>query len=1360
MQTKTPKDSEGSEESRPIPQKMASPTSPEAPPQLLPDMTSLLDVATDGLYITDASGRLLAANDLFARMIGEVAQNSETDIPPGRWTPPSSLSVYDWNGQWSPEEIQEELAKNLSLPAGGIRVFETIHKRRDGSIFPVEVSVRQLDTPDGPILLHFVRDITRRREAISALNRFSRYDAIRREATFRAFSATSLPEFMEDLCRICTREEKEILLAFICRPDENGVFEFLASAGRTGFLEGSRIVLNPSLPQGQGPTAICYREGRPVFNAPLADVAWEAPWKERAIRFKLRSLSTLPIFLNDHPWGVLALGHGDPKPVDPPLANLLTELAETVSRGIDRLERRHKEREHDSLIAVLINNTDAGILLLEEGRILEANGTLARMLGYDSPEELRECPADHVFAQSLPALTRDAGATTGETIDVPLRKKDGTLLLCDLSRRSIYKEKPKLSPLKNANTLLEVVSLRDSRLRHQTIQHLHRISHFRSLLAKAAEAMAEAPDEQTLFEKICQLAVEHAQIALTWIGRPGPDGVFHFLARWGRTDYLDKLTLSIDPGTPSGMSSPALTFREGRTIVQPSFIGPLAPRDSSAAQVDLAANITLPIHRGGRVDAVLTAYHKDEDAFDPELREILEELAKNLSRGLDRLDMARDRQRISAQNEAILSSPAMGILLVSDGRIRQANPKMQELLGGISSGNLLGKSLTDLFDKEDLQRIVDTERRIQAGKSVDMIEVCGPAPGGRWIALSGVLFPGEGGGLLWTAMDITSKRQAQEDQRLFANALRSLDEGVIISDPKGTVLYANLAFENLTGYSSTALVGKNCRILQGPETDPDMVREIRQALERGQRFRKPLLNYRKDGSSFWNLLSLSPLRNAAGVITHYVGTQNDITDVRELQSQNEQLAFLSRHDPLTGLANRTALEEHLDRTLSRENRTRSSFAVGMIDLDDFKPVNDTWGHQAGDQLLREIARRLTAALRHHDLAVRLGGDEFVIVVEDLKGGEKSPAFPPLLERIHTSLTAPFVLGAGISTRIGISMGVAFFPEDGTTPDALLRAADTVLGHLKERKNDRTRWWGTIRDGLSSDDARREEQLPFGGEVRRLLAKHATLLSESIQNFVRDFYQNLPKNKAAAAILSHLSPRELEQLARGQEEYLTQLLSPESTKQSVVASSQRIGQIHFLTGVSSSLLVESTALYRRLLASHLRRSLLYDRERRILLEAADQRIETHIATEIQSQNEIHSAYIEAILSWGASGVSTKEAAARILDLPGIVGIALLTKQESEKESVATTWGAVPEGFEKTMKKRLPEVPIETSFSLDSLEIKTHNPALRSALSLYTREGEISRRLFLFGEFPNQFASNAMRQLALILHSRLPLTPKTP
>ena len=286
----------------------------------------MLELAIDGLYVTDGEGRLLAANAVFAGMLG-ISQSALL-----------KLRISDWNGEWGAREISRELEKNLSLAPGGTRLFETLHKRNDGSLFPVEVSVRRIDSSEGPCLVHFVRDITLRREALGNLKRLSHYAAIRSEITLRAFTAQSVHEFMDALCKICTDEAREILLAFICRPDESGLFEFVASAGRTGFLEGSRILVDPSQPQGQGPTGICFREGRAAFNTPLSDVTWEAPWKDRALLTGLRSISTLPIFLEGRVWGVLSIGHGEPRPIDPPLARLLEEIARTVSRGIERID--------------------------------------------------------------------------------------------------------------------------------------------------------------------------------------------------------------------------------------------------------------------------------------------------------------------------------------------------------------------------------------------------------------------------------------------------------------------------------------------------------------------------------------------------------------------------------------------------------------------------------------------------------------------------------------------------------------------------------------------------------------------------------------------------------------------------------------------------------------------------------------------------------------------------------------------------------------------------------------------------------------------------------------------------------------
>jgi diguanylate cyclase (GGDEF)-like protein/PAS domain S-box-containing protein len=298
---------------------------------------------------------------------------------------------------------------------------------------------------------------------------------------------------------------------------------------------------------------------------------------------------------------------------------------------------------------------------------------------------------------------------------------------------------------------------------------------------------------------------------------------------------------------------------------------------------------------------------------------------------------------------------------------------------------------------------------------------------------------------------------SQQDlpESLLAHALATISEGSLITDADQNTIYANAAFTAITGYTQEEMLGRNCRMLQGPGTDPETVTRLRRTVAAGEVFRGHLLNYRKHGTAFWNDVTISPLRDAAGRITHFVSVQRDITTQVALQNE---LRFQAQHDALTGLPNRFALEKHLPNGLARVNHGNKVVAVGVIDLDNFKTVNDSFGHEAGDHLLQELARRLQVQLRESDLLARLGGDEFVVLIENLNELHPIQQLHAILNRLHKAVETPFDVGTGQTVNIGMSMGLALFPLDGVEGDVLLRQADAALYQAKAHKHDRARWW--------------------------------------------------------------------------------------------------------------------------------------------------------------------------------------------------------------------------------------------------------------------------------------------------------------
>ncbi|MGC8464041.1 MAG: diguanylate cyclase domain-containing protein [Acidimicrobiales bacterium] len=222
------------------------------------------------------------------------------------------------------------------------------------------------------------------------------------------------------------------------------------------------------------------------------------------------------------------------------------------------------------------------------------------------------------------------------------------------------------------------------------------------------------------------------------------------------------------------------------------------------------------------------------------------------------------------------------------------------------------------------------------------------------------------------------------------------------------------------------------------------------------------------GGTIWATLAL--ISHVAGVFdrdtvalctsaAELLGRGLDELDLRQrLVEQESQEAHQARHDALTGLPNRLALLQELPQAIARAQRHGTQLAVGMIDLDDFKPVNDTFGHATGDEVLRQLAGRMQSLLRVPDLVVRLGGDEFVIMLEDLDPATVMSQLHAALDRLHTAVDTPFDLGNGRSASLRMSLGVALFPHDGHEANTLLRRADAAMYATKAGKAERERWW--------------------------------------------------------------------------------------------------------------------------------------------------------------------------------------------------------------------------------------------------------------------------------------------------------------
>ena len=300
-------------------------------------------------------------------------------------------------------------------------------------------------------------------------------------------------------------------------------------------------------------------------------------------------------------------------------------------------------------------------------------------------------------------------------------------------------------------------------------------------------------------------------------------------------------------------------------------------------------------------------------------------------------------------------------------------------------------------------------------------------------------------------------------ESLLQRALAASTSGITIADmrrPDQPLVYVNRAFEQLSGYRSEELLGRNCRFLQGPDTDHDVITRLRTAIAEGREVRETLLNYRgPDRTPWWNEIYMAPVADPDGRIVQYIGVQNDVSaqvaaERALVQERDRAQSYLARieelawTDSLTGLLNRRRFEEKVELELWEATAAGGALALLFMDLDGFKAVNDELGHAAGDELLVQVAQRLRSRLRRGDLAARLGGDEFLVCLRQLDPARAAQEAGRVAAALTAAVAAPCEI-AGRVVTVTASVGVATFPGDGVEDlRSLMHRADGLMYEAK------------------------------------------------------------------------------------------------------------------------------------------------------------------------------------------------------------------------------------------------------------------------------------------------------------------------
>jgi diguanylate cyclase (GGDEF)-like protein/PAS domain S-box-containing protein len=425
-----------------------------------------------------------------------------------------------------------------------------------------------------------------------------------------------------------------------------------------------------------------------------------------------------------------------------------------------------------------------------------------------------------------------------------------------------------------------------------------------------------------------------------------------------------------------------------------------------------------------------------------------DEIAELIS-GFNRL-LASSGQR-EALLKQIFDTSSVAIFLVGkDGRIMLANRRMAEMFGwpqatldGMAYADLVHPSEREVAHQKMLALLdsqiqsVDLERRYWR---VDQSEFWGHLTGQRFVDANG-----EDRGLVGVIADISQRRQAEIELHIVATAFES-QQGIAITDTQRVILRVNKAFTDITGYTAEEAVGQNPRMLSSGRHDAAFYVAMWDSIARQGKWQGEIWNRHKNGDVFPEWLTITAVKNSAGQITHYVATFSDISDRKAAEEQIKRLAFF---DPLTQLPNRRLLMDRLEQALASSTRYARKGALLFVDLDNFKTINDTLGHDKGDLLLQQVAQRLSHCTREGDTVARLGGDEFVVMLENLGEDvlEAATQAEAVGDKILAALNQPYPL-AGDAHRSTPSIGITLFGDRQEGIDEPLKRADLAMYQAK------------------------------------------------------------------------------------------------------------------------------------------------------------------------------------------------------------------------------------------------------------------------------------------------------------------------
>lgn len=693
-----------------------------------------------------------------------------------------------------------------------------------------------------------------------------------------------------------------------------------------------------------------------------------------------------------------------------------------------------------------------------EGRFTDVNRKACDNLGYTREELLKMTVMEVDQNFDLTAARAFWEKAPGEvmTLSGLHRRKDGTVFPVEI-HLSVYM-------VDSIKTILAMVHDITQRLAVEARQE--RLAKLYRALSEVNQAIVRMEDEETLFPLVCRMAVDFGGLKLAWIGRLSEEsGLIRPVVCYGSgADYLEDIAISASGALPEGRGPAGTAWRENRIVIVNDYLASVStqPWHRQGRRFGWRSSGAFPISRGGKPFALLGVYHDHEDAFDDAIIGLLDEMTRDISFALDNFD--REKERKSAENALRVSEEKfsrifrscpnpVSITSLADGRFIDANEAWSRVIG-YDREEAMGETAVALgiwVNPHDRAVMVDDlacrgeirDREIVFRTKMGSEVIC--LVSAAVIAIQGDPF------VVLVAQDITELKQAMStiaEQNNFLNAIfDSEPECVKVVSPDGNLVQMNragLAMLEVDTLAEARQTGLDEFVLRGhrqafAEFHASVCSGISGMLEFPITGRK--------GTLRWLETHATPLRNLDGEIVGLLGVTRDVTG-RKLS--DELIWKQANFDLLTDLPNRHMFHDRLDQEIRKVHRDGGMLAIFLIDLDHFKEINDTLGHQIGDMLLLEAAQRIVSCVREADTVARLGGDEFTVI---LTQPHDTVHIENIAQHIISRLVEPYRLG-GETVYASASLGITIYPADAPDGDQLLKHADQAMYAAKNAGRNR------------------------------------------------------------------------------------------------------------------------------------------------------------------------------------------------------------------------------------------------------------------------------------------------------------------